>query len=382
MLALRKTLKLALPSTPENSPNSPNSAGKVGEEVPGTARYMYHSPVRYRLTFATSDRTSLYRAAEHAVEHARYILSEATVGRKIRAFVQAEIRAASDIIVVGRCISTLSHTLLARPGKHFRSENASDDLLTQTNTSVAATTSPSSAATYSTQPWMLRRRLEEVKEIIKQRKVQDIFLQRLIRAAEIVLEVRECVERSENVASLNGMEALLSDTTFGTSKSRRSSLATTLQETTNDARLKSTATKFHVATEGAPLIRYLCSTEVDEALSNARARELVTSSIKELRRSARDVRAKGSSEAVVALASAVERGRRHGLHQHDSPRVRAHFNRCESLLSGVKSTLELLRQGVQRQNQRDMREGLEKAYKMGLSDNCVEIQAAKSGLKK
>ena len=86
----------------------------------------------------------------------------------------------------------------------------------------------------------------------------------------------------------------------------------------------------------------------------------------------------GTSDAIVALTSAVERGRRHGLALHESPRVVAHFQRCERLLREIVSIVELLRQGLTNQNRRILKAGIEKAGKIGLS--CSEVKEAKRKL--
>ena len=90
----------------------------------------------------------------------------------------------------------------------------------------------------------------------------------------------------------------------------------------------------------------------------------------------------GTSDAIVALTSAVERGRRHGLALHESPRVVAHFQRCERLLREIVSIVELLRQGLRQgltnQNRRVLKAGIEKAGKIGLS--CSEVKEAKRKL--
>jgi hypothetical protein len=86
----------------------------------------------------------------------------------------------------------------------------------------------------------------------------------------------------------------------------------------------------------------------------------------------------GTSDAIVALTSAVERGRRHGLALHESPRVVAHFQRCERLLREIVGIVELLRQGLTNQNRRILKAGIEKAGKIGLS--CSEVKEAKRKL--
>jgi hypothetical protein len=72
---------------------------------------------------------------------------------------------------------------------------------------------------------------------------------------------------------------------------RRTSMQLESKETSNNDRLKELSTDFDRCTADVPLIRYLCSTEIDQALSEARSRTLVTGSIEELRRAARVLRA-------------------------------------------------------------------------------------------
>ena len=212
--------------------------------------------------------------------------------------------------------------------------------------------------------------------------MSDIFLTNLMYASEILLKVRECVEQSEiTAASMNYDSLFLSQTTLTkSSKPRRSSIAMETDEFNNDIQLKKISTVFYQKMQRSKnqLILYLCSPEIDEALSNARARELVTSSVVALRQAARDVRARGTSDAIVALASAVERGRRHGLDLHSSPRVQAYFARDNRLLVEVTSVLNVLRNGIQQSSQKKMKDGIERAERIGLSDTCVEVQTAKS----
>jgi len=207
----------------------------------------------------------------------------------------------------------------------------------------------------------------------KRNKVTDEFLDVLVAGGVFILELRECVVKSRDGASAFSFEAL-SDRT----RKRRSSTVALSEEVDNDGKLKEIATRFHAATERAPLVRYLCSSEIEEALSDARTREMVASSIEELRRAARELRQNGTTESVVVLASAVERGRRHGLDRHESPRVVAHFTRCERLLVDSTSTLEILRRGIRRRNRSDMKEGIERASRIGLK--CTEVEVARKKL--
>ena len=71
------------------------------------------------------------------------------------------------------------------------------------------------------------------------------------------------------------------------------------KETSNNARLKELSVDFDRCTADVPLIRYLCSTEIDQALSEARSRSLVTGSIEELRRAARALRASTFGKDVL-----------------------------------------------------------------------------------
>jgi len=400
MLKIRNAVKRALPQTPEtlvntsSSPRSPRSpilsrSPNLSRSPRSPSSPLQNNTKRYNLTFATSERKALYRIAEQSIDSARNILKNGGVNRKIRAFVQAEIRAANEIVTIGSCISSLSNVLLARGNRKdkigkdkFKSMTAPERPFS-TTTSTTSTSSTINSTTKQVQKgWMLKSRLNDISETLKQKKVSDIFLTNLMYASEILLKVRECVEQSEiTAASMNYDSLFQSQTTLTkSSKPRRSSIAMETDEFNNDIQLKKISTVFYQKMQRSKnqLILYLCSPEIDEALSNARARELVTSSVVALRQAARDVRARGTSDAIVALASAVERGKRHGLDLHSSPRVQAYFARDNRLLVEVTSVLNVLRNGIQQSSQKKMKDGIERAERIGLSDTCVEVQTAKS----
>lgn len=373
ILNVRRALRAALPM----SSNSERTAGSNS------------SASSFKLQFATSDRKNQYHTVEQCIDEALIFLKSQhvcdNVPHKTRATMLAELHAAQEVLFVGRAVSNLATMLLRkrRSTKTLESNLAHDQMT----------------------PWAelrnLKRALQEVENsLLKQNSTSEVdpFLHRLIEVSHVMLALRNCVTQASGVDF--GVEG---------SQQRRYKAGSSRVEaehssaSRNDLEIESLAAKFVELVANCPLIGYLCSNEVEEAVSAVRERRSIALAVEHLRNASRAIRSdygyehkllnfgedrkdratgikmeRGGGEALVALQAAVSRARRMRLDIHRNPRVVAHFTRSAHLLSEVTAVMDALRRGIKRQDQRELRLALQKAQRLGFV--CVEVHAARAFL--